>query len=672
MPDDPHPPRPGERSENPGRGSRARFRDYRALRKNRPAHQSVAPAGAPPAPKRRRHRSAAGLFRAFLGMLRGHRRVVIASLCTLSVATVLNLAMPAATKFAIDYILLDTPGPSGIPPELGLPTDRISLLWVLSGTLVVITTLSVVIGTWGRWQTTRLTKRIQINTRRQVFQHAVRLPLHRIQEVKSGGVASILREDAGAVGELLFSMIYNPWRAVIQLSGTLIILALVDWRLLLGSLLILPTVWVTHRAWINRLRPVWRDVRLTRQHIDAHATESFGGMRVVRGFGRESGEAARFITGNDFMVRQEIMSWWWSRGIEIVWQLLIPIASSAVLLYGGWQVVEGNLTIGDVMMFSTYLLMLLGPIEALVVSAAGIQNQLSAFDRVLDVLDEPREFDRDESSERAKPRLSRANTRGRITLDRVDFAYPGSEEPVIRGVSLDVEPGETIAFVGPSGSGKTTLCNLIARFFDPTSGRVLLDGRDLREVDVDSYRRLLGIVEQDVFLFDGTIADNIGYARRDATEEMIRDAARAANADGFIEKLPKGYRTLIGERGVKLSGGQRQRLAIARAILADPVVLILDEATSNLDSESEILIQRSLRRLMENRTSFVIAHRLSTIRHASRIAVIEGGRILEIGSHDELVARSGRYAELLEAQLNPDREEPREEDGEVREPRLRA
>ncbi len=237
--------------------------------------------------------------------------------------------------------------------------------------------------------------------------------------------------------------------------------------------------------------------------------------------------------------------------------------------------------------------------------------------------------------------LEPAEVSGRVTFHNVSFAYPGHTQAVLEDVSLDVPPGATVALVGRSGAGKTTLCNLVARFYDPTAGAILLDGVDIRDVDVASYRRLLGIVEQDVFLFDGSVAENIGYARRGATPEQIRDAATAAHAAEFIERLERGYETLIGERGVRLSGGQKQRIAIARALLADPRILILDEATSNLDTESEMLIQRSLVDLMRGRTCFVIAHRLSTIRHADRIVVLEHGRIVEMGRHEELLEQPG-------------------------------
>jgi ATP-binding cassette subfamily B protein/subfamily B ATP-binding cassette protein MsbA len=264
------------------------------------------------------------------------------------------------------------------------------------------------------------------------------------------------------------------------------------------------------------------------------------------------------------------------------------------------------------------------------------------------LLEEPREMKPHASAVAVAP----PDVRGRLRFDDVSFTYPGSERPVLEHIDLDVMPGEIVALVGHSGAGKTTLCNLVARFYDPTQGRIELDGRDLRDITVESYRSLLGIVEQDVFLFDGTVRDNIAYAHRGATQAEVAAAAEAAQAHEFIVRLDHGYETVIGERGVKLSGGQRQRLAIARALLADPKILILDEATSNLDTHSERLIQTSLQSLLTGRTCFVIAHRMSTVDLADRIVVLDRGRMHEVGTHEELMAGGGRYRAMVELQTS--------------------
>jgi ATP-binding cassette subfamily B protein len=628
--------------------SRSRFEQYRRKlnRKELPGG-SIHGSGDHRKPKDRA-RSSSKLVGQFLQLLVPFRGAVIAILASVTISTVLGLLPPAGTKFIIDYGLTGKTLPEYWLKRFPSLADPKSLLLATVLAVSAVTLLKLLIHIWGRWYATRISKQIQLNLRRAVFEHAVRLPLHRVQELRSGGVASILREDGGSVGELVFGMLFNPWRAVIQLIGSLIILAWVDWTLLLGAVILLPMVFLTHRAWINSIRPQFRVIRKQREMIDASATEAFAGMRIVRAFSRQKREAARFTTENNLMARQELYAWWWMRIVEMVWEALIPMASAALLFYGGWRVLEGHMTVGDLMMFLVYLLMLLEPLATLASSATQFQNSLSGLDRVLDLLAESREMPSNPDSLRAEKR----DVAGAVAFQDVSFTYPGNDIPALTNVSLSVKAGQTVALVGPSGAGKTTLSNLVARFYDPTSGRVTLDGRDLRDYDVESFRALLGVVEQDVFLFDGTIRQNIAYARRDASEAEVRAAAEAANAMEFIDRLSDGLNTLIGERGVRLSGGQRQRLAIARAVLADPKLLVLDEATSNLDTESERLIQQSLSLLMKGRTSFVIAHRLSTIAGADLIVVMENGRISQTGTHQELMSEGGKYRTMVEQQIH--------------------
>jgi ATP-binding cassette subfamily B protein/subfamily B ATP-binding cassette protein MsbA len=645
-------------------GSRRRFLDYLQAYRNRIKGKASEP-GQRPEPGEEasprldgtgsdglvapsKHRSLPVLYRELYRVLKGHRQTIALALLALSLATLLKLIPPAATKAAIDYVLLARPMPPVFQEwsPITIPESPRLRLVILVAVVTGITIVGTMIGLWSRWQATRTTKRVQVAVRRKVYEHAMRLPLHRVYQLKSGGASSLLREDAGGVGELVFSMLYNPWRALVQFVGGLVVLAWVDWRLLLGSLCLVPGVYYSDLLWNRRIRPLFRDVRKQRQEIDSQTTEVFGGVRVVRAFGRQKSESARFMGENHLMSRLELHVWWLSRLIELLWEFVLPMASVVLLLYGGLQVLEGRLSLGDLMMFLVYLTMLLEPMAVLATSVTQFQNNLSGFDRVLDLLAEPREM---ALCPGHRP-VRKATVAGRVTLEKVSFIYPGTGRRVLRDVDLDIDPGETIALVGRSGSGKTTLCNLVARFYDPTTGLIRLDGTNLRDIEVESFRQLLGIVEQDVFLFDGSIAENIAYGDRWATEARITHAANAANAAEFIERLPDGYDTLIGERGVRLSGGQRQRLAIARAVLADPRIFILDEATSNLDTESERLIQQSLATLLKGRTSFVIAHRLSTIRHADRILVLDDGAVVEIGTHEELMTSSGQYRDMVELQ----------------------
>ena len=439
-------------------------------------------------------------------------------------------------------------------------------------------------------------------------------------------------------------MICSPWRVGIQALGSLGVLVYVNWQLAVGAGLLVPWLYISISTWMSRLRPRMRDIHNRRQQIDALAAETFGGIRVVRSFSREQRELNRFVQSSHLMCRQELKAWWWRTRFALMWEAMMPFGLVGLLSIGGWQVLTGNLTVGDLTMLLVYALVIMGPITVLLQASIQMQDGMSALDRILDILGEPTEH-RDEVTKRR----DKTQFRGSLSIQNVRFRYPGTETPALENVSFDVQSGETIALVGPSGAGKTTLCSLIARFYEVTEGRILLDDEHVEQIDLDSYRRILGLVEQDIFLFDGTIAENIEYGARGVTQEEIERAARLAGADGFIQGLADGYRTRMGERGVKLSEGQRQRIAIARAIVGDPKILILDEATSNLDLESERAIQDALQSVVKDRTCFIIAHRSSTIQLADRILAVEHGSVREIYDRERVIQTSVSPSSIVDS-----------------------
>jgi ATP-binding cassette subfamily B protein len=489
-----------------------------------------------------------------------------------------------------------------------------------------------------------LDSRFSSALRARLFRRILRLPMADIAELKTGGVVSRLSSDVDNATSLLQMALVNPLLSGVRLLVTLAVIFTLDWRIAGAVLLAVPPIVVAQNIWLRRSRAIWKSIGDDHSQIDARVSEGLSGLRVVRGFAGERREESSYTLGQHTVVRKRSLATNTQRNVALVWDLVMPLTQVTILWLGGYLVLRGQTTVGTLLAFQGYLWRVIDPISELVKSNSETQRGLAALERVCEVLDRPAE-------KPDRPKAIEAPTRVReIHLNHVHFAYPKGL-PVIQDFELRVPGGSVVALVGASGAGKTTLTDLVARFHDPSQGAIRVNGVDLRDIRLHSYRKLIGIVQQDVFLFDGSVRENIAYGCREACEAEIEEAARNAHAHDFISRLPQGYETLVGERGLKLSGGQRQRLSIARALLADPEILILDEATSNLDTESEQLIQASMQRLLANRTTFIVAHRLSTITRADMIVVLDRGRIREVGDHDTLLSLGGMYRTMFERQF---------------------
>jgi ATP-binding cassette, subfamily B, bacterial MsbA len=492
-------------------------------------------------------------------------------------------------------------------------------------------------------------ERVVAQIRTEVFAHLLRLPVRFFESRKTGEIMTRLTSDVAAVQSAVSGAVAQVFSLAVTLVGSVVLLFISNAQLTLLILVILPVVIFAARRFGQLLR------RATRRFLDAvavangDAEEAISGVRVVQSFTNEHLESRRYA----IRIADAVVEAAERIRIRATFQPFITFALfssvALVLWYGGRLVVSGALQPGQLVSFLLYTFLAASSFASFTNLYAQFVEAVSASSRIFEVLDTQSDLPDPPAPRRLNP------LEGRVTLRDVHFRYGDrGDQDVLSNISLEVDPGEVIALVGPSGAGKSTLVSLLPRFYDVSSGAILVDGVDVRELSLHDLRTHVGIVPQETQLFGGSIADNIRYGRPDATDDAIRDAARAANALEFIERFPDGLQTIVGERGVKLSGGQRQRVAIARALLKNPRILILDEATSALDSESEALVQDALERLMRHRTTFVIAHRLSTVRGADRIVVLEHGRIKEIGSHDALLRQGGLYASLYELQFRTD------------------
>ena len=587
--------------------------------------------------------------------------VTIGSLLLLTLLAVgVEMSQPLFLRYLINDVMLADELTRG---------ERVTRLHVTGVLFLAVVILSRSLETGRNLLQRLLNVRVLLTLRHALFDRLLNLPLGNLTDMKIGGVISRLSGDIDRTSGLLQLAVISPGVSVVRLLVAMGILTALNWRLALVAVVVLPPALGLSMMIARRVRPIYRSMRKESAAVDARASETFGGIRVVRSFQRELREEQEFIARRHTIVRKELFAHRRELLLWTSWGFLLGGVNVVIVWAGGWMQIVGTAKVGDITAFQVYALMLLQPVWQIVNSFSEMQRALASMDRVFEVLDTPEDKpDRPQALD-APARIEQ------VAFDHVSFAY-NEGTPVLRDVDFHVAGGSVVALVGRSGAGKTTVTDLIARFHDPTEGAVRVNGVDLRNLRLASYRSLLGVVQQDVFLFDGTVRENIAYGRPHASEEEIIDAAVRANAHEFITELGqpthestppgddqsaigRGYDARIGERGVKLSGGQAQRLSIARAILADPRILILDEATSNLDTQSEQLIQQSLDELMHGpggaeggspRTTFVIAHRLSTVAQADLILVMDQGQIVERGAHDELLERGGLYHEMVTRQ----------------------
>ena len=520
----------------------------------------------------------------------------------------------------------------------------ISRLGALIATLAGVHLLLWLTDTGEQYIRHALGARFILDLRVRIYAYLQRLSLSFFERTSTGELMSRVANDVDAVEQFVTHGVILTLIDLLRLLGASAVLLVLEWRLALVVLALLPVMAVVLRRFNRLVRPTYRQMRDRLGDINARLQDNLAGIRVIQAFGQEDSELERFrdVSGDYYEARVRTIRIWTTFFPAL--SFVTALGGAAVLGIGAWMVIGGQLSLGTLVAFTSYIVSFYDPVRRLTEVDNMFQQAIAAGERIFELLDEVPEI------QDAPDAITLDGVRGDVAFEDVHFRY-GSGDEVLHDVEFRMAPGEVVALVGPSGAGKTSIANLLCRFYDPIHGHVKVDSHDLRTVQVKSLRRHIAVVLQDTFLFNTSVRENLRYGKPDATQEEMVAAAQAAYAHEFIEELPQGYDTEIGERGVKLSGGQKQRLALARAILANPRILILDEATSSVDAEAEYLIQQALEEVMKGRTSLVIAHRLSTIRNADKIIALEEGRIREVGDHRELLARGGLYSQLYQRQL---------------------
>ena len=575
------------------------------------------------------------LYKRILSYIKPYLHILsIALLCTM-LAAAGNLYLPWIFRDMIDKVL---------------NAKDYYMLNVISASIVVIFLLRGIFLYGQNYLMSYVGQHVIIDIRSEVFRKLQRLSMSFYDKNKTGTIMSYVTNDVNALqGAMVDNTIELVTEGII-LIGSVCAMVYLDWKLTLFTILTFPVVLYFMNYFGKKIRRSGGQIQEATADITSVLQESVSSARVVKSFVREQYEIERFERENEANLKANLKNAKYMATLTPTIEFVAALGVTLILWYGGNNVIAGETTAGSLVAFLAYAVNISNPIKRITRVSGNIQRALAAAQRVFDVLD-LREEVRDLPDAKALPAVT-----GNVSFEHVTFSYNTGDE-ILHDLSFTAKPGQAIGLVGPSGAGKSTVASLLPRFYDCDAGTIRIDGTDIRHVTLDSLRNQVGIVPQETILFNGSVYDNILYGRLDATKEEIEAAAKAANAHDFIMELPEGYNTMLGDRGVNISGGQRQRIAIARAILKDPRILILDEATSALDTESERVVQEALNRLMVGRTSIIIAHRLSTIKNADRILVLDKGKLVEDGTHEELMAKNGLYAHLYQIQYRTNKEE---------------